>query len=64
MIMTTPFEDMAGRSPKDESPRNSFTIQVCLPKAAHAELRRLAKKEHDGKVSVAARALLAAALSA
>ena len=49
---------MAGRSPKDEGARNVKTVQICLPKNAYDKLSRIAKKDHDGKISVAGRALL------
>ena len=50
--------EMAGRSPKDEGARNVKTVQICLPKTAYDKLSRIAAKEHNGKISVAGRALL------
>jgi hypothetical protein len=49
---------MAGRSPKDEGARNVKTIQICLPETAYRKLSRIAAKNHNGKISVAGRALL------
>ena len=38
---------MAGRSPKDESPRNTSVVQVCLPKDQAKRLKQVAKaSEH------------------
>ena len=33
---------MAGRSPKDESPRNTSVVQVCLPKEQAKRLKQVA----------------------
>ena len=43
---------MAGRSPKDEAPRNTSVVQVCLPKDQAKRLRQVAKASEHKNVSV------------
>ena len=54
---------MAGRSRKDTSPRNTFTVQVCVDGDTHKQLQQLANEEFDGKLSIAARSMLSASLA-
>lgn len=49
---------MAGRSPKDESPRNTSVVQVCLPKEQARRLKQVAKASKHKTVSVWLRAQL------
>ena len=54
---------MAGRSRKDTSPRNRFTVQVCVDDETHSQLQQLANAEFDGKLSIAARSMLSKSLA-
>ena len=49
---------MAGRSPKDEAPRNTSVVQVCLPEDQATRLRQVAKASEHKSVSVWLRAQL------
>ena len=49
---------MAGRSPKDESPRNTSVVQVCLPEDQVKQLKKVAKASEHKTVSVWLRAQL------
>jgi hypothetical protein len=54
---------MAGRSRKDTSPRNSYTVQVCVDGETHFQLQQLANAKFDGKLSIAARSMLSKSLA-
>lgn len=54
---------MAGRSRKDKTPRNSFTVQVCVDGETHKQLQQVADSEFDGKLSIAARSMLSKSLA-
>ena len=54
---------MAGRSPTDKTPRIRNVVQVCLDDNTYQKLLVESRCHHDGKVSVAARALLRESLS-
>ena len=54
---------MAGRSRKDTSPRNTFTVQVCVDGDTHKQLQKLANAKFDGKLSIAARSMLSESLA-
>ena len=55
---------MAGRKRSDLSARNKHVVQVCLSELLVHELQEYADLEHDGRLSVAARELLAEQLMA
>lgn len=54
---------MAGKKRDDKTPRARNVIQVCLDDSLLNKLVGVADIDHDGKVSVAARALLKAQLA-
>ena len=54
---------MAGKRRDDKTPRTRNVIQVCLDDSLLDKLVGVADVDHDGKVSVAARALLKAQLA-
>ena len=49
---------MAGRSPKDDTPRNTKVVQVCLPEDQVRHLKKVAKASKHKTVSVWLRAQL------
>jgi hypothetical protein len=49
---------MAGRARDDMTPRTRQTVQVCLAAADVKELKLVADAKFNGRLSVAARALL------
>ena len=49
---------MAGKSKLDTSPRTTAVVQVCLTTWEKDVIVAYAKAKHNGKVSIAARALL------
>ena len=51
-IMPIPTELMAGRSPKDTTPRNTAVVQICLPKEQVKRLKQVAKASEHKNVSV------------
>ena len=55
---------MAGRSPRDDTPRNTSVVQVCLPKDQAKRLRQVAKASEHKTVSVWLRAQLQELLQA
>lgn len=50
---------MGRRAADDKSPRTSETIQICLTPQEKAVLAAYAHAKHNGKLSIAGRALLA-----
>ena len=54
---------MAGKKRNDKTPRTRHVVQVCLDDNMLEKLQTEARYFHDGKVSVAARALLQAQLA-
>ena len=54
----TKLKLMAGRSPKDDTPRNTSVVQVCLPKDQAKRLKQVAKASEHKTVSVWLRAQL------
>ena len=55
---------MAGRSPKDQTARNTSVVQVCLPKDQAKRLKQVAKASEHKTVSVWLRAQLQDLLTA
>ena len=44
--------EMAGRSPKDRTPRNTHTIQICLPEKEYQQVKSYAAQTEYGSASV------------
>lgn len=55
---------MARKAAHDNSPRTSQTVQICLTEGEKYVLQAYADAKHNGKLSIAGRALLAPKLRA